>query len=150
MMIVPDFRWSRDRERTGHYDYDYIKEGMQEIQEIMAIRCTIPNVSAVVFKNNKKWLKYLEKAAEFKQVGDWYFYTKILENGKICYSRKSLNYFRVHNDSVTKGTRKGGEHYREVLEMHQMFRSKYDLNSEVLERMTDEADRIKVKHKFAD
>lgn len=147
IMIVPDFRWSRDKEKTGHYDKNYIKDGKDEIREIMAIRCTIPNVSAVVFKNNKRWLKYLEKAAEFKQTGDWYFYTKVLENGKICYNRKSLNYFRVHNDSVTKGSKKSGEHYQEVLKMHQMFLGEYDLDEAVKDRMKEEVERIKAKHK---
>ena len=149
MVIVPDFRWSRDKEKTGHYDKGYVKDGVDEIKEIMAIRCSIPNVSAVVFKNDKKWLKYLEKAIDFKQTGDWYFYIKMLEQGKICYSRKSLNFFRVHNESVTKGTREGGEHYREVLLMHQMLKEKYDLSKEVLERMDTEAKRIQAKHKVS-
>ena len=148
IMVVPDFRWSRDREKTGHYDNNYVKNGMDEIREIMAIRCTIPNVSAVVFKNNKRWLKYLEKAVEYKQTGDWYFYTKVLENGKICYNRKSLNLFRVHNDSVTKGSKKSGEHYQEMLGMHEMFRRSYKLEPAVLERIENEAKRIREKHKI--
>lgn len=149
LMVVPDFRWSRDKEKTGHYDKNYVKDGAEEIREIMAIRCTIPNVSAVVFRNNKRWLKYLEKSAEFKQTGDWYFYTKVLENGKICYNRKSLNLFRVHNDSATKNSRKGGEHYHEVLEMQQMFLGEYDLDETVKKNMQAEAERVKEKHKIA-
>ena len=148
IMIVPDFRWSRDKEKTGHYDNNYIKNGIDEIREIMAVRCTIPNVSAVVFKNNKRWIKYLEKAAEFRQTGDWYFYTKVLENGKISYNRKSLNLFRVHNDSVTKGSKKSGEHYQEILGMHQAFQKEYDLDPVVVERMKNEADRVREKHKI--
>lgn len=147
IVVVPDFRWSRDKERTGHYDKNYVKDGKKEIEEIMAIRCTIPNVSAVVFKNEPKFLKYLEQALKYKQVGDWYFYTRVLENGKISYNRKSLNCFRVHNNSVTKGSRKGGEHYREMLLMHQMFREKFELSKDTLEKMSKEAVRIQEKHK---
>ena len=146
IVMVPDFRWSRDREKTGHYDKNYVKSGVDEIKEIMAIRCTIPNVSAVVFKRDAKFLKYLEQAKKYSQVGDWYFYTKVLENGKISYNRKSLNCFRVHDNSATKNSRAGGEHYREVLLMHGMFREKYELSEETLERMQVEAERVQAKH----
>ena len=146
IMIAPDFRWSRDKEKTGHYSKNYIKNGADEICEIMAIRCTIPNVSAVVFKNNKRWIKYLEKAIEYKQTGDWYFYSKVLEDGKICYNKKSLNLFRVHNNSATKGSQKSGKHYLEILEMHRMFRKNYDLDAAILERMEEELKRVKKKH----
>lgn len=146
LMIVPDFRWSRDREKTGHYDKDYVKDGKKEIEEIMAIRCTIPNVSAVVFRRNQKFLKYLEQALKYRQVGDWYFYIRVLEQGKISYSHKSLNCFRVHDNSATKNSRKGGEHYREVLLMHKMFQEKFKLSEDVLDRMNKEAKRIQEKH----
>ena len=102
LMLAPNFRFSRDKEKSGHYKKSYIKNGEDEIKEIMAIRCTIPNVSAVVFKNDKKILDLLDEAAKFKQVGDWYLYLKILEGGKIAYRHKSYNKFRVHGGSVTR------------------------------------------------
>ncbi len=144
LMICPNFRWSRDREKTGHYDKNYTKDGAREIEEIMAVRCTIPNVSAVVFRKNEKipFEQYLDEAVKFSQVGDWYFYTKILVHGKINYVRKSLNKFRVHGDSTTGKARKAKEHYREVLEMHRMFMARYNLSKIVLERMLAEEKRI--------
>ncbi|MBQ3321171.1 glycosyltransferase family 2 protein, partial [Candidatus Saccharibacteria bacterium] len=138
MMIAPDFRWSRDKERTGHYRKSYIKDGAEEIREIMAIRCTIPNVSAVVFRKDKKFLKYLDEAAEFSQAGDWYFYTKVLENGKISYARRALNRFRVHNDSKTGKAKKDKKHYEEILRIHKMLREKYQISEDVLEKMAAE------------
>ena len=70
LLVAPNFRWSRDKEKTGHYKKSYIKGGRQEIEEIMAIRCTIPNVSAVVIKKKEIFLGYLEEALQFNQVGD--------------------------------------------------------------------------------
>ena len=35
LMIAPNFRWSRDKEKTGHYKNSYIKDGRNEIQEII-------------------------------------------------------------------------------------------------------------------
>lgn len=149
LMIAPNFRWSRDRERTGHYKKSYVKEGFREVEEIMAIRCTIPNVSAVVFKNDRKipFIRYLSGALKYSQVGDWYFYTKVLNHGKISYTRKSLNGFRVHKGSTTVDSKKTQRHYDEVVEMHKMFSTNYDLGKEVIKRMVDEEKRIKKRFK---
>lgn len=145
IMICPNFRWSRDREKTGHYDKSYTKDGAREIEEIMAIRCTIPNVSAAVFYKNEKipFGRYLDEAVKFGQVGDWYFYTKILAHGKINYVRKSLNKFRVHGDSTTGKARKAREHYEEVLKMHKMLAAKYNLDKFVSSKITAEEKRLK-------
>ena len=145
LMVAPNFRWSRDKEGTGHYKKSYIKDGKKEIEERMAIRCTIPNVSAVVFKKDKRWLEYLEKVLEFSQVGDWYFYTKILENGKISYNHKSLNKFRIHKSSVTGGSKKAKRHYDEIVKMHDYFRKNYDLSGEVLLAIDNEQNRVKAR-----
>lgn len=146
LIVAPNFRWSRDREKTGHYKKDYIKSGKNEIQEIMAIRCTIPNVSAVVFKNDKKLLKMLDETFRFSQVGDWYFYAKLLENGKISYRRKALNCFRVHAGSRTDNSKKTREHYDEVVKMHQYFKNQYKLDNEMREKIENEERRVRLKH----
>jgi len=144
LIVAPNFRWSRDREKTRHYARNYTKEGFREIEEIMAIRCTIPNVSAVVFKRDVKipFFQYLDDAAKFTQVGDWYFYTKVLGHGKICYIRRSLNSFRVHGGSVTDKAKKAKEHFDEILVMHKMFAVKYNLDEFVTKRMMAEEKRI--------
>jgi glycosyltransferase involved in cell wall biosynthesis len=142
MMIAPNFRWSRDKEKTGHYKKSYIKDGKIEIREIMAIRCTIPNVSGVVFKNNKKFLKYLEDSLKYTQTGDWFFYVKVLGNGKICYNRKSLNKFRVHSGSRTAESKKAKQHLMEIKEIQGMIERKYSLSDTVKKRMRTEIERV--------
>ena len=146
LVIAPNFRWSRDKEKTGHYRNSYVKDGRQEIQEILSIRCTIPNVSGVVFRKKAVKLKDLERAIEFSQVGDWYLYTKLLESGKISYNRRALNKFRVHGGSKTAGSKKGGEHYEEILWMHEYFRKNYKLDRAVLDAMEIEEARVREKH----
>ena len=32
IMIAPNFRWSRDKEKTGHYKKSYVKDGRKEIE----------------------------------------------------------------------------------------------------------------------
>lgn len=149
-MMAPNFRWSRDKEKTGHYKKSYIKDGKREIEEIMAIRCTIPNVSAVVFKKDERYLNYLEEALKFSQVGDWYFYVKVLEGGKIAYNENSLNRFRLHNSSKTSESRKSRLHYDEVGGMHKWFLRDFGISNQVEERMRRERSRIVKKHKVAE
>ena len=143
ILMMPNFRRSRDKEGTGHFAKSYIRPGRQEIEEIMAIRCTIPNVSAVVFKNTPDLLKYLEQARKFVQVGDWYLYARLIENGKIFYNRRSLNLFRLHEKSATK---RGKEHVSEVEKMHEYFSKHYDLDETVKGWMKTEVERI--RHKY--
>ncbi|MBR3248591.1 glycosyltransferase family 2 protein [Candidatus Saccharibacteria bacterium] len=146
VVLAPNFRWSRDKEKTGHYNSNYTKDGFREIEEIMAIRCTIPNVSAVVIKKEKKFLKYLEEALKFSQVGDWYFYAKVLENGKISYNRKALNKFRIHEGSKTEKSKKDSRHYEEILELHEYFKKNYQIDKKVSERIEAEEARVRAKH----
>lgn len=143
ILVMPNFRRSRDKEGTGHFKNSYIRPGQREIEEIMAIRCTIPNVSAVVFKNTPELLKYLKLAEKFEQVGDWYLYARLLESGKIFYSKRSLNLFRVHGGSATK---RGKEHVEEVEKMHEYFKKNYDLEKNVKEWMDQELARTRRKY----
>ena len=58
----------------------YIRKGIDEIQDTLFIKNTIPNVSSVVFKNIdiKTIAKQLRK---FKIAGDWFFYVSLLKEG---------------------------------------------------------------------
>ena len=144
MMLAPNFRWSRDREKTGHFAKSYVKDGVDEICEIMAIRCTVPNVSAAVFKKTPEFVAILTKAAEeFEQAGDWYLYLRLLEKGKIAYAEEALNAFRVHRGSATK---RGAEHYAEVLSIHEMVSGKYRLGKSIVEAM--EKERVRIREKY--
>lgn len=145
MMIAPNFRWSRDREKTGHYAKSYVKDGFREVEEIMAIRCTIPNVSAVVFRKLERipYGRYFDEAMQFSQVGDWYFYVKVLGHGRISYDREALNYFRVHSDSKTGQAKKDEKHLQEILEMHKILAVKYNLDEFVARRIVEEEKRLK-------
>ncbi len=63
----------------------YFRKGVEEIQDTLLIKNTIPNVSSVVFKNidMKKTEKQLEK---FKIAGDWFFYVSLLTEGDIYFN----------------------------------------------------------------
>ena len=132
--LLYDFQnHSVDKEKTGHWATDYLNDGQQEIKHYLSRRCTIPNVSAVVFKNDKTipFQKYLEEAKQFAQVGDWYFYLKVLKHGKIAYSRPSLNFFRIHQGSITANSNrsKSQVHAQEIQTIRRLCASSADEDS---------------------
>ena len=148
-IVAPSFRWSRDKEKTGHYETSYIKEGFREVEEIMAVRCTIPNVSAVVFRKDVIDMNVLEKAIEFSQVGDWYLYANILKKGKVSYNHKSLNKFRIHKGSKTADARNDKAHYDEIVAMHKWLATKFNPDEFVTRRMMAAQKRIATRMKIS-
>lgn len=89
-LALPEERW----------DKEYIEEGSKEIMYALAIRNTIPNVSAVIFEAQAIKSVDFEKAAEYKNGGDWFAYHSILKSGELYYNPAHLNYHRVHSSSV--------------------------------------------------
>lgn len=104
--FMNDFREWVDQNHTNHYLKSYINDGKAEIEQVLCTNNTIPNASGVVFKKDKNLEihRFLKDAQAYKLAGDWFFYAKYLMNGSICYSSDSLNYHRIHKNSVTTST----------------------------------------------
>ena len=103
-----------------HFQKSYTVDGIEEREICLNRRCTIPNVSAVVFrkKGNIPYEKYLKEASNFFQVGDWYLYLKLARHGKISFTRESLNFFRIHRGSATRENDKKNKHLEEIAYIH--------------------------------
>lgn len=120
---------------TTHWNNDYIISGEEEIKTGLSIMNTIPNVSAVVFKQNPEIPALLQKATEYTISGDWLFYTKLLKTGKIAYCSTSLNYFRKHTGSLSADVKKAVE-VEEVLKIQKIIRDDWLLDSYEIHRQS--------------
>ncbi|MBQ3293276.1 glycosyltransferase [Candidatus Saccharibacteria bacterium] len=118
-----------------HWNKDYTITGEEEIKSGLSIMNTIPNVSAVVFKQNPKIPTLLEESLKYQISGDWIFYAKLLQTGKIAYCSKSLNYFRKHTGSLSTDVKKFTE-VNEVLEIQKIIRDEWPLNSYEIHRQS--------------
>ncbi len=108
---------------------DYIREGTEEIADTLAVKNTIPNVSAVIFK--KPDISSIpDEIYDFKVAGDWYFYIWLLKQGKISYIQKPLNSHRRHDRGVTKSENKE-LHYNEVVKMQESVAKDFNVPVEV-------------------
>ncbi len=123
-----NLRRTLEKKRLGHWTKSYTVDGKKEIQDVMCIYNTIPNVSAAVFKNDSRYENILEKAAGFSIAGDWYFYVQLLLIGKISYVNEKLNRYCVHHDSVTKTTDKR-KYLDETKEMHRIISEAVELTA---------------------
>jgi len=101
-----DFRDWADIFNTRLWNKNFTITGREMLSKYLSINNSIVNASAVIFKKDKNIPidKYLKEAQQYKLSGDWYFYSKYLLHGDISYSTDSLNYHRIHNNSVTNNT----------------------------------------------
>jgi|SRR5665213_49078 len=84
--------------------HKFVNDGRDECARYLLLRCTIPNASAVVFRRDAYPLD--NRDAESMHVcGDWLTWAKILQQGKLVYIPKALNYFRTHAASARSTTK---------------------------------------------
>ncbi len=125
--ILKSIKSEIDIMKTGHWDHDFINEGKEEIKNYAFLNCTIANVSSALIKKDD-YHQYFELSGKFKQAGDWLFYVNVMKNGKIAYSSKTLNYYRVHGNNVSSVTKKDA-HLKEIKQIHAYFDKQFKLTN---------------------
>ncbi|MGI6298575.1 MAG: glycosyltransferase family 2 protein [Saccharofermentanales bacterium] len=130
---------------TGHWNKSYINNGFEEIRRYISINNTIANASSVVINKTENWDTYaeiFEKAQGYRLAGDWYFYLRIMELGKVAYCAESLNYHRMHNIGVTLTIKKQQE-YREICSVQDYVLARYDIPDSVRQRIKTRRKMVK-------
>lgn len=117
---------------TYKWKSNYQRDGIDEITDTLAIKNTIPNISAVVFKK-LNMNNLINEIINFKVAGDWFFYISILQRGKINFISKALNLHRRHEKSVTKSL-DAKRHLSEIVEIQDYVYHKFGVNRDVREK----------------
>ena len=120
---------------TGHWDNNFVAKGIDEIKEYAFLNCTIANVSSVVFKKDN-YNEFFKMSGKFKQAGDWLFYINIMTKGKVAFSNKALNFYRLHGNNVTSVTKKQ-VHFNEIVKVHEYVNNKFKLTKKQKEHIQD-------------
>lgn len=136
---------SVDKLKSGRFRSDFVASGSEISRNEFAVNCIIPNVSSSVFRLDPKipFIKYLDKSADFTQCGDWYFYLKVLEHGLLAYSRPALNFFRIHQKSVTASSKKSTQLLKEVQTLHSLVTKEHRLSPQILRAQQLEEARLR-------
>ncbi|HJU25454.1 MAG TPA: glycoside hydrolase family 99-like domain-containing protein [Rhodanobacteraceae bacterium] len=128
-----------------HWLRAYRERGADENRKYLAVKNTIPNVSAVLFRRDalrKAIARELATMASFKVAGDWIAYLAVLEEGDIAFVPESLNLHRRHGSSVTNGSDRRS-HLLEVLRVQRLVSERYRPAPDVQEGMTAYVDRLR-------
>jgi glycosyltransferase involved in cell wall biosynthesis len=122
--IEPD-KWTRP----------YARNGEEEIRDSLAIKNTIPNVSATLIRRME--LPDLEdRLVRFKASGDWYLYIYLLSHGKIAFDPEPLNSHRRHPRGVILGG-KSEILMKEMVEIQEEVLSKHSVSQETLHKIKE-------------
>jgi glycosyltransferase involved in cell wall biosynthesis/SAM-dependent methyltransferase len=100
--LAPDYlQWTADLSATK-WRAAYTRRGADEIRDSLAVKNTIPNVSAALMRRPD--LSAIESTLiDLRNAGDWLVYVHVLERGEVAYIPQNLNYHRRHGRSVTIG-----------------------------------------------
>lgn len=117
---------SRERWRSA-----YSALGAEEVEAGLAVKNTLPNVSAVLFRREpllQVMTEHLEEIANYRIAGDWLVYLLLLREGGLSFHPESLNRHRRHGNSVTLGSRAEG-HMAEIRSLHAQARRLFPLTA---------------------
>lgn len=106
---VDPLLWQRDYRRAGH----------EEIAAALAVKNTIPNVSAAVFRRDAAlpvMREAIDEMAALRNAGDWCFYIRLLQTGRIAFRAEALNLHRRHAAGVTIGA-PNRRHLQEIAQL---------------------------------
>ncbi len=103
-VLMPDYRAYTDDVSREKWRASYVASGRQEVSEALAIKNTIPNVSAALFRREALLAvlrEHEDAICAHRVAGDWIVYLHLLARGGICFVPDVLNRHRRHPGSVT-------------------------------------------------
>ncbi|WOJ91128.1 glycosyltransferase [Methylocapsa polymorpha] len=104
-LLSQSYRFYTDSLSETKWLTAYVNRGDQEIAEALAIKNTIPNVSAVLFRR-EALVGCVESLKGFRYCGDWWTYVECLRHGDIGFCPQVLN---SHRRQVSTGVTQAGE-----------------------------------------
>lgn len=89
--------WTSDISPT-RWKNDFVEVGHKEIRYSLLRKNTVPNASAVLFKNFTSIDEFVEPS--MKLCADWLFWIRLCQRGDIAYSSRPLNLWRLNTSNA--------------------------------------------------
>ncbi|TXH76615.1 MAG: glycosyltransferase [Lysobacteraceae bacterium] len=131
-MLAPDYLAYTAELSETRWRSDYTVSGVEEAAAGMAVKNTVPNVSAVVFRRGallQVLREHQDDIVGYRVAGDWFVYLQLLRLGRIHFHARSLNRHRRHATSVTSDLDLR-RHYHEVTDLQRVAARLYPQNEE--------------------
>ena len=84
---------------------DFVSSGVEEIRKSLGIKNTIPNASAVVFRNFEGIADLVD--SRFRLCADWLFWVRLCARGSVAFTATPLNHWRLNTSNAR--TKPAGE-----------------------------------------
>jgi hypothetical protein len=132
-MLAPDYldyvaEFGPDRWRGS-----FIASIEEELRHGLAVKNTIPNASAALFRREalaQVMEAHVEEIAAYRVAGDWQAYLRVLEGGMLAFEPRALNRHRRHAGSVTLGGDRQ-RHFDEVRRVQEWVQGRHVLDAAV-------------------
>ncbi len=160
--IMESMSWFNDLGKRNWMEESFINDGKEEIRNYLFFKNIVPNASAVLI--NKKYVNenIFTDISNMKYAGDWYFWVKLAEQGKIAYSAEALNKFRQHQNTTRsiknpdKEIKRFGEYFFIIKYVQKKYNLSWNLSKhswilrEYLDKKTifDKKAQIQILSKF--
>jgi glycosyltransferase involved in cell wall biosynthesis len=95
--IGSPLEWTNDVSRT-RWTRDYEADGLEEIRTALSIKNTIPNASAVVFRNFAGIEDLVDTGIRY--CGDWLFWIRLCQRGGVAFSARQQNLWRQNTSNA--------------------------------------------------
>lgn len=86
------------------------------------------NASALVFKNELTSFVLDNGYKSMKYCGDWFFYVQLCSNTSVVEIKKTLNYYRVHDNNVSNKAKANGLYFIEGFQVFTYIAKKYKID----------------------
>jgi glycosyltransferase involved in cell wall biosynthesis len=103
----------------------------EELRRGLAVKNTIPNASAALFRRDalaQVLDAHLAEIAAYRVAGDWQAYLRLLEGGMLAFEPRALNRHRRHAASVTLGGDRQ-RHFEEVRRVQEWVQQRHALDA---------------------
>ena len=103
--------------RPDHESEGFTQPGIEVIKSEFTKGCLIYNASTVIFKKALTINVNFKELTKFRYTGDWFFWTKLLEQTSLTRLDQRLNYYRRHNNNVSFKSEREGLQFAEGLKV---------------------------------
>ncbi len=95
-----------------------VYNGSQFITEKLLTSNAIWNASMMIFKKSLYGTLKDLSFMDMRYCGDWFFYVQLCERTKVLEVRKTLNFYRTHEQNVSNEAKRSGKYFTEGFQVY--------------------------------
>jgi glycosyltransferase involved in cell wall biosynthesis len=151
-MVAPDYLGYTADVDGQRWRFAFTASLKQELGYGLAVKNTIPNVSAAVFRRGpllQALRESIDHICSYRIAGDWLTYLLVLERGDLAYTPRPLNRHRRHGAGVTIGS-ENLLHLREVMRVQAFIAATYPVADQIKAQARAYAGRLRDQFHLSD